>query len=95
MTHEKERCESELERLRALVRQARHFARWMANPMGIVGKNKPKAVAWLEGVDAELGLKPWECEECGLSNDPDDEVCLGVITLCAGERPPETETTTG
>ena len=80
-----DQCESETERLRNLVRGARHFARWMQNPMGIVGKDKAKATRWLKQVDAELGLVEWQCQRCGEMNDPDDRRCLGW--MCYEERP--------
>ena len=94
-------CESEQERLRALVREARHFARWMRNPMGIVGKNKAKAVAWLDRADEILDIGPWVCPRCGASNDPDEDNCGGRfaggdpgVILCEG-RAPRAKTVTG
>jgi hypothetical protein len=91
-------CETDEQQLRALVREARHFAQYMANPMAST-KNKAKATAWLKRVDKLLELRPRVCPR-GHANDPDARRCLayGGLTepfwICSHWFPALPETTT-
>ena len=88
MINDKEHCESEVEQLRRLVLEARHFARYMENPQ-FIGKNKAMAQSWLLRVAQVVAVVPWDCPKCGHLNDPDDRRCVGRghWVYCGEDRP--------